>query len=129
MPFVWDAGGAELTADARKAAVASPQAAQGVNFFADLITEGLYDKSQLERDGTQVENQFKGGRIAVWIGGPWTLGSVEREDDPNWVAAARRNVGIAPMPAGPSGKAFTFVGGSHLMTLKHSEQKAEIGSA
>ena len=52
-----------------------------MEFFAGLIKDGLADKSQLERDGTQVENQFKGGKIAVWIGGPWVLGSIERADD------------------------------------------------
>ena len=49
-----------------------------------------------------MENQFKGGKIAVWMGGPWVLGSIERADDDNWVAAARKNVGVAPMPAGPT---------------------------
>ena len=123
MPFVWDAGGAELSADNKKSAIASPQAEQGVKFMADLLSSGLYDKSQLERDGTQVENQFKGGRLAVWMGGPWVLGSVERADDENWVKAARDNLGIAPMPAGPDGKGYTFVGGSNLMMLKSSKNK------
>jgi multiple sugar transport system substrate-binding protein len=125
MPFVWDAGGAELSADDKKSTIDSPQSQQGVDFVASLLQKGLYDKSMLERDGTQVENQFKGGRLAVWIGGPWVLGSVERKDDSNWVAAARRNVGVAPMPAGPSGKGFTFVGGSNLMMLKSSKQPNE----
>ena len=57
--------------------------------MADLITDGLYDKSQLERDGTQVENQFKGGRLAVWIGGPWVLGSIGRAEDDTWVPTRR----------------------------------------
>ena len=91
--------------------------------MADLLSSGLYDKSQLERDGTQVENQFKGGRLAVWMGGPWVLGSVERADDENWVPAARENLGIAPMPAGPQGKGYTFVGGSNLMMFKSSKNK------
>ena len=77
MPFVWDHGGAELSDDAKQSTINSPEAQQGVEFMADLITAGLFDKSQLERDGTQVENQFKGGRLAVWIGGPWVLGSIE----------------------------------------------------
>ena len=85
MPFVWDAGGAELTDDDKKSAIASPEAETGVKFMADLLSDGLYDKSQLERDGTEVENQFKGGRLAVWMGGPWVLGSVKRADDENWV--------------------------------------------
>jgi multiple sugar transport system substrate-binding protein len=123
MPFVWDAGGAELSDDNTKSAIASPEAATGVSFMAHLLTEGLYDKSQLERDGTQVENQFKGGRIAVWIGGPWTLASTARSEDENWVPAARENVGIAPMPKGPQGEGYTFVGGSNLMMFKSSKVK------
>jgi multiple sugar transport system substrate-binding protein len=123
MPFVWDAGGAELNDDATQATINTPQAAQGVEFMADLIKDGLYDPSQLERDGTQVETQFKGGKIAVWIGGPWTLQSAGRKDDTNWVPAARKNVGIAPMPAGPNGDAYTFVGGSNLMMFKNAKNK------
>ena len=125
MPFVWDAGGAELTEDNSKSAINSPEAATGVDFFAKLVDDGLADKSQLERDGTQVENQFKGGKIAVWIGGPWVLPSAERTDDTNWVPAARKNVALAPMPAGPNGDAFTFVGGSNLMMFSASEHKNE----
>jgi multiple sugar transport system substrate-binding protein len=125
MPFVWDAGGAELSSDNSKSTINSPEAVTGVTFFADLVKDGLADKSQLERDGTQVENQFKGGKIAVWMGGPWVLGSVERTDDTNWVPEARKNVGLAPMPAGPNGDAFTFVGGSDLMMFKSSENKNE----
>jgi multiple sugar transport system substrate-binding protein len=125
MPFVWDAGGAELSSDDKKSTIDSPQAEEGVNFMAGLIQKGLYDKSMLERDGTQVENQFKGGRLAVWIGGPWVLGSVGRTDDTNWVSAARKNVGVAPMPAGPSGKGFTFVGGSNLMMFKSTKHPNE----
>ena len=124
MPFVWDAGGAELSEDNTKSTIDSAEAAQGVSYFADLLQKGLYNKSQLQRDGTQVENQFKGGRIAVWIGGPWTYASTARADDENWVDSARKNVGIAPMPHGPSGgEGFTFVGGSNLMMLKSSKNK------
>jgi len=129
MPFVWDAGGAELTSDNSKSAINSPQAVTGVEFFAKLVEDGLADKSQLERDGTQVENQFKGGKIAVWIGGPWVLPSAKRTDDTNWVPAARKNIALAPMPAGPNGDAFAFVGGSDLMmfrSTKHPNEASEV---
>ena len=125
MPFVWDAGGAELSGDAKQSTINSAQAKQGVTFMADLIKDGLYDSSELERDGTQVENQFKGGKLATWMGGPWVLGSVKRSDDENWVPAARRNVGVAPMPKGPTGEGYTFVGGSNLMMFKNSKHKNE----
>jgi multiple sugar transport system substrate-binding protein len=123
MPFVWDAGGAELNEDASSATIASDKAQEGVRFLADLLADGLYDPTALEKDGTQVEESFKGGRLAVWIGGPWVLATVAREDDDAWSEEARANVGVAPMPAGPTGKAYTFVGGSNLMMLKSSENK------
>jgi multiple sugar transport system substrate-binding protein len=125
MPFVWDAGGAELSEDATTSTIASPEAQEGVRFVADLLPAGLYDPTALEKDGTQVEESFKGGRLAVWIGGPWVLPTVEREDDDAWAPEARANVGVAPMPAGPSGDAYTFVGGSNLMMFKSSEHKDE----
>ena len=125
MPFVWDAGGAELSEDNTKSTINSAEAVEGVTFMADLVKDGLYNAAELERDGTQVENQFKGGKLAVWMGGPWVLGSVERTDDENWVPAARENIGLAPMPAGPGGDGFTFVGGSNLMMYESSKNKNE----
>ena len=123
MPFVWDAGGAELNEEATEATIASTEAQEGVRFVADLLPEGLYDPTALEKDGTQVEESFKGGRLAVWIGGPWVLATVPREDDDAWSDEARANVGVAAMPAGPSGEAYTFVGGSNLMMMKSSKNK------
>jgi multiple sugar transport system substrate-binding protein len=125
MPFVWNNGGAELSEDYAESTINSDEAVEGVKYFADLIPDGLYDTTALERDAVQVEETFKGGQIAVWIGGPWVLSTVEREDDPAWTQAARENVGIAPMPAGPTGEASAFVGGSNLMMFETSEYKDE----
>jgi multiple sugar transport system substrate-binding protein len=123
MPFVWDAGGAELNEDATESTINTPEAQEGVQFIADLVPEGLFDPTALEKDGQQVEDSFKGGRLAVWIGGPWVLATIPRKDDDVWNPVARKNVGVAPMPAGPSGDAYTFVGGSNLMMFKSSENK------
>jgi multiple sugar transport system substrate-binding protein len=123
MPFVWDAGGAELSEDETTSTIDSPEAQQGVEFIADLLPEGLYDPTALEKDAQQVEDSFKAGRLAVWIGGPWVLAARERKDDDTWAPEVRRNVGVAPMPAGPSGEAYTFVGGSNLMMFEDAENK------
>jgi len=125
-PFIWDAGGAELSSDNKTSTIDSDQARQGVSFMAGLVQDGVFDKSMLERDGQGVEDQFKAGRLAVWIGGPWVLASVKRADDKKWGSqTVRDNIGVAPMPAGPSGKAYTFVGGSNLMVFKGSEHENE----
>jgi multiple sugar transport system substrate-binding protein len=125
MPFVWGSGGSELTADRKHSAIATPQAINGVKFFADLVPAGVFLRSSLERNAPQVEEQFKGGLIATWIGGPWVLASARRADDTAWAPEARNNIGIAQMPVGPTGKFYTFVGGSNLMVFKSSRHKNE----
>jgi multiple sugar transport system substrate-binding protein len=125
MPFVWGAGGAELNANRRSSAIASSAAINGVKFFADLVPAGVFLRSSLERNAPQVEEQFKGGLLATWIGGPWVLASARRADDEAWVREARNNIGVAQMPVGPTGKFFTFVGGSNLMVFKYSKHKNE----
>jgi multiple sugar transport system substrate-binding protein len=123
MPWVWDHGGAELSEDNKTSTIASPEAVKGVKFAADLVSSGLWDRSMLERDGQQVEDQFKGGRLAVFIGGPWVLAASKRSDDDAWSSASRKNLAVAPMPNGPSGKGYTFIGGSNLMMFKSSKVK------
>ena len=123
MPWVWDAGGTELSEDNTSSTINSPEAVQGVKFATDLVSQGLWDKSMLERDGQQVEDQFKGGRLAVFIGGPWVLQSSKRADDDTWTDASRNNIGVAPMPGGEGNKGYTFIGGSNLMMFKSSEHK------
>jgi multiple sugar transport system substrate-binding protein len=125
MPFVWGAGGSELTANRRQSGIASPAAIRGVKYFADLVTAGVFLKSSLEKNAPQVEEQFKGGQIATWIGGPWVLATASRSDDTAWVPEARRNVGVAQMPVGPTGKFYTFVGGSNLMLFRTSRNKPQ----
>jgi multiple sugar transport system substrate-binding protein len=125
MPFVWGAGGTELAPNRRSSAITSTKALQGVKFFADLIPAGVFLHSSLERNAPQVEEQFKGGRLATWIGGPWVLASARRADDTAWVPEARGNIGVAQMPVGPTGKFYTFVGGSNLMIFKISKHKDE----
>jgi multiple sugar transport system substrate-binding protein len=125
MPFVWGAGGSELTTNRRQSGIASPASVRGVKYFADLVTAGVFLKSSLEKNAPQVEEQFKGGQIATWIGGPWVLATVGRSDDTAWVPEARRNIGVAQMPVGPTGRFYTFVGGSNLMLFRSSDHKPE----
>jgi multiple sugar transport system substrate-binding protein len=121
--WIWNAGGSELSSDYKTSTINSAEAAKGVQFQADLVKDGLYDASQLERSGQQVEDQFKGGSLAVWFGGPWVQATIDRQDDDAWDDAVRKQVGVIPLPAGPSGKAQTFVGGSNLMMFKTAKNK------
>jgi multiple sugar transport system substrate-binding protein len=125
MPFVWDAGGTELSADAKRSTIAAPRAVTGVKYFADLANKGYLMPAGLEMNAPQVENLFKAGQLATWIGGPWVVAAAARADDKNWADIARKNFAVAQMPAGPTGKSYTFAGGSNLMLFKSSRNKEE----
>ena len=125
MPFVWGAGGAELNANATASTIAAPRAVTGVKYFADLANKGYLMPAGLEMNAPQVENLFKAGQLATWIGGPWVVAAAGRSDDKNWSDTARNNFAVAQMPAGPTGKSYTFAGGSNLMLFKSSKNKDE----
>ena len=125
MPFVWAAGGTELSSNASRSAIAGPRAVTGVKYFADLVNRGWVMKAGLEMNAPQVENLFKAGQLATWIGGPWVVAAAARADDKNWHPDARNNFAVAQMPAGPTGRSYTFAGGSNLMMFKTSQNKNE----
>ena len=100
MPFVWDNGGAELsTTTPRSRPSTAPRPSRASTSSPSLVKKGLFDKSMLERDGTQVENQFKGGRLAVWIGGPWVLSTDQRA--PTTRTGSRRRATTSAWPRCP----------------------------
>ena len=125
MPFIWSAGGRELSANGRHSTIDSAPALRAVEFVGDLVRDHLASATAIDGDNAQVEADFKAGRVAVWISGPWVLASRGRDDDDAWTKAARRNVAVARLPAGPNGTSTTFVGGSNLMVFEASRHREE----
>ncbi|GIQ71127.1 extracellular solute-binding protein [Xylanibacillus composti] len=125
-PWIWGAGGQVLTADGQQAAFNSEAALEGILYYMNLVREGLVDETSLAKNSRQVEDDFADGKSAAVISGPWLASRLatphERGGKAETVAA--RHYAIAPIPAGPEGRA-TFIGGSNLSIVKHSERKAE----
>ena len=126
MPFVWDNGGAELSDDASKSTINSTQAAAGRR----LRRRPGHRRACSTRACSSVtaRRSRTSSRAAGSPCGSAARGcssTIARTDDKNWVPAARENVGVAAMPTGPAGKAFTFVGGSNLMMFKASKNQNE----
>ena len=126
MPFVWDNGGAELSDDASEVDDQQPEAQQGVEFIAGLVPNGPV-RQEHARARRHAGREPVQGRPARRVDRRpvGAVDSIARTDDKNWVPAARKNVGVAAMPTGPVGKAFTFVGGSNLMMFKASKHQNE----
>lgn len=120
-PWIWNAGGDMLTADARRSALDSPQALRAIDFYSRLAVEGLVPSNALEKDSDILEGAWVGGEYGVIFSGPWLMRRIF-EAPPG--SGVRENFDVAPYPAGPHGRA-TFFGGSNLAIFKGSRHKAE----
>ena len=120
-PWIWNAGGDVLSADARHSALDSPQALHAIDFYSSLAVEGLVPSNALEKDSDILEGAWVGGDYGVIFSGPWLMRRIF-EAPPGSVV--RTNFDVAPYPAGPHGHA-TFFGGSNLAIFKGSRHKAE----
>jgi multiple sugar transport system substrate-binding protein len=92
--FVWQAGGDILTEDGTRSALDRPESAAGIQFLQDLIWKEkvVPDPAIFAETG----DAFEQGVAAMEINGSWLVPTHE---------AAGINLGIAPLPAGPAGKA------------------------
>lgn len=117
--FIWNFGGDILDAEGKKAIFNSPEATQGVEFFASLYGKGLTASDTLELNSAQTEARFGNGEAATIIAPSYLISQARApKTDGGWQNDdARSNVAFAEFPAGPGGQ-YTFVGGSQLGIFK-----------
>ena len=120
-PWIWNAGGDMLSADARHSALSTPQALRAIDFYSSMAVEGLVPSNALEKDSDILEGAWVGGDYGVIFSGPWLMRRIFESPAGSVV---RGNFDVAPYPAGPHGHA-TFFGGSNLAIFKGSRHKAE----
>lgn len=126
MPWVWGAGGAELTADNTASAVNTPEALDGLMFYTGLAKEGLVPRAILEKNTADTETAFSNGDFAVMVSGPWMIKQYKTPQAQGGQAEsiAAGNYAVSPVPEGPKGR-FTFFGGSDLAVMKSSKYQKE----
>jgi len=125
-PWVWGAGGEVLAPDLSAAAFNSDIALEGIMYYTGLAHDGLVDPSSLDKTSTEVENDFADGKTAMVVTGSWVLRDLMVPRDEGGLAGLidPSDVGVAPLPMGPKGRA-TFIGGSNLAVFKHADHPDE----
>ena len=112
--FLWQAGGEYYNSDHTKVTLDTPQAAEAMQFFADLYTVGM-PKTQVP-----LEQGMRTGDYPLAVSGNWkiislTVGAPELKG--KW--------GIAMLPEGPTGKRTAFIGGRILSVFSRSKLKKD----
>ncbi|MGW3178495.1 sugar ABC transporter substrate-binding protein [Kitasatospora sp. NPDC001119] len=109
LPFLWSNGGDERRLD-------TPQAAQALQLWVDLVKSGSMSKSVLNWTQADVHDQFIAGRTAMMINGPWRVPALEQDADLHW--------GVAPVPVPRPGQTLVTPLGGEVWTVPQNPSKA-----
>jgi N,N'-diacetylchitobiose transport system substrate-binding protein len=117
-PFIWGAGGEIATQNGGNwtSALDTPQARQGIQFYADLaLKHGLSTPAAATWKETDLQDAFAKGQAAMIISGSWTPKAI-LEAAPE----LQGKIGAFPIPGPTGGLAPSFLGGSHLSIFEAS---------
>ncbi|MDH6578221.1 sugar ABC transporter substrate-binding protein [Kitasatospora sp. MAP5-34] len=109
LPFLWSNGGDEKQLD-------TPQAAQALQLWVDLVKSGSMSKSVLNWKQSDVSDQFVAGRTAMMINGPWRISALNEAKDLHW--------GVATIPVPHAGQTPVTPLGGEVWTVPQSDSKA-----
>ena len=125
-PWIWNAGGNFLSNDFKSSNLGTHDVAQGLHYYISLVTKGYVPRTCLEKNTSQIENDFNNGSYAVMFDGSNELRGLITSPEQGGASDTyvAKRFDIAPYPEGPKGKA-TFIGGSNLAIFKGSKHKNE----
>ncbi|MFG2353083.1 ABC transporter substrate-binding protein [Streptomyces sp. NPDC048521] len=109
LPFLWSNGGDERRLD-------TPQAAQALQLWVDLVKSGSMSKSVLNWTQADVHDQFAAGRTAMMINGPWRIPALNQDKNLRW--------GVAPVPVPRIGQTPVTPLGGEVWTVPQSASEA-----
>ncbi|KOT40588.1 sugar ABC transporter substrate-binding protein [Streptomyces caelestis] len=109
LPFLWSNGGHEKKLD-------TPQAAQALRLWVDLVESGSMSKSVLNWTQADVHDQFAAGRTAMMINGPWRIPALNEDGNLRW--------GVAPVPVPRAGRTPVTPLGGEVWTVPRTSSEA-----
>ena len=111
LPFLYGEGANLVDVPNKKITVNAPEAVKGVQTAQDLVASGAAAKPAYTDGYANMQAAFKDGKVGMIINGPWSAADIFSGKS----FQDKANLGIAPVPAGSSGKAGAPVGGHNLV--------------
>lgn len=126
MPFLFGEGTDMLDAASKKITITSPESVKAVDTLKALVAAPGAAKLDVTADGYgNIMDAFENGKVASIIQGPWETTNIYK----GAAFAAKANLGIAPVPAGSTGKAGAPLGGHNLVAYAGSDADHQAASA
>ena len=115
LPFMWSNGGDEKN-------IATPQTAQAVQLWVDLMnTDKSVSKSALNWTQADVNDQFKAGKAAMMVNGPWQFPVLDADKSLHYA--------VAKIPAPTAGKPVVAPLGGETWTVPQTGDKDKQAKA
>ena len=114
LPFMWSNGGDEKD-------IATPQTAQALQLWVDLMKDGSVSKSALNWTQADVNDQFNAGKAAMMVNGPWQFPVLD--------ANKKLHYGVVPIPAPSAGKTVVAPLGGETWTVPQTGDKDKQSKA
>jgi multiple sugar transport system substrate-binding protein len=99
--WVWQNGGEILTPDGKTVLLDQPAACDALKWWYGLVKAGYAPDGNIIQSADPTEQLFPTGKVAMLMYGQWML---------SVFAKLPFNLGVAPLPAGPGGKAVQLGG-------------------
>jgi arabinogalactan oligomer/maltooligosaccharide transport system substrate-binding protein len=119
LPFVYSEGGDLLNVDQKKIIINAPEAVKGLQDAMDLVSSGAAKTDTTTDSYNNMMTAFKDGKVAMILNGPWSVPDIKSGK----AFADAANLGVAPTPAGSSGKSGSPVGGHNYVIYSQSKVK------
>jgi len=110
LPFMWSNGGDEKD-------IATPQVSQALQLWVDLVKDGSVSKSALNWTQADVNDQFKAGKAAMQVNGPWQFPVLDADKALHYA--------VVPIPAPAAGKTVVAPLGGETWTVPQTKDKAK----
>jgi multiple sugar transport system substrate-binding protein len=115
LPFMWSNGGDEKN-------IATPQTAQALQLWVDLMnTDKSVSKSALNWTQADVNDQFKAGKAAMMVNGPWQFPTLD--------ADTKLHYAVVPIPAPAAGMPVVAPLGGETWTVPQTGDKDKQAKA
>ncbi|MGW2371572.1 MULTISPECIES: extracellular solute-binding protein [Kitasatospora] len=125
MPFLFGEGTDTVDAANKKITITSPEAVKGIETYKSMFTSPGTAKADVTTDAyAHMMDAFNSGKVAAIIQGPWEITNIYKGS----AFADKKNLGIAPVPAGSTGKAGAPTGG-HNIAVYAGADKAHKAAA
>jgi multiple sugar transport system substrate-binding protein len=114
LPFMWSNGGDEKN-------IATPQTAQALQLWVDLMKDGSVSKSALNWDQATVNQQFQAGKAAMQVNGPWQFPTLD--------ATKNLHYAVVPIPVPSAGMKVVAPLGGETWTVPQTGNKDKQAKA